>query len=221
MGMSAGRCRTGVAQEKPQYQHQGSALDTGSHWNTLCPRPREKLGIVLPPREWRQAALGTCLETPSYVLQGVQHLHDGVVYLWRWNFLHAFFLLSINVSPSPLYVQHAFSSLPCYCWSRTAVGLVNNLEQGQWKGFLAILGLQGRLVAQKKKKRYIYTPLYMYIDTYICIYTYTYERESKGESLPTSLPCECMHIFFWQGTCDFVPAHFIPFLCTCLILSLF
>lgn len=67
------------------------------------------------------------------------------------------------------------------------------------KGFFGNSRLAGKTCGPEKKKRYIYTPLYMYIDTYICIYTYTYERESEGESLPTSLPCECMHIFFLAG----------------------
>lgn len=119
----------------------------------------------------------------------------------------------------PQYVQHVFSSFPCYCWRRTAVGLVNNLEKGQQKEVLAILGLQGRLIAQKK--RYIYTHIYVYTYIYMHIYIYIWERKSEGEILPTNLPCECVYIFFWQAPYDFMPAHFIWFLHTLLILSTF
>lgn len=79
MGMSAELYRTGAAPEKPQYWSQGSALNTGSHQNILCPRLGEKLGI--PPWEWRHAVLGRCLETPGYTLQRAPHLSDGVLYL--------------------------------------------------------------------------------------------------------------------------------------------
>lgn len=81
MGMSAELYRTGAAQEKPHHWHQGSALDMGSHQNILCPCPGEKLGIMIPPWEWRHAVLGRCLETPGYTLRRIPHLSDGVLYL--------------------------------------------------------------------------------------------------------------------------------------------
>lgn len=111
MGMSAGRCRTGAAQEKPQYQHQGSGLDMGSHQNTLCPHPGEKLGIVFPPREWRQAAEGDAYKFPLTPFRGY---HTSIMLCFTCEGRNVLQLFPFSPLTSLLFPCTYNTPFPCF-----------------------------------------------------------------------------------------------------------
>lgn len=60
---------------------------------------------------------------------------------------------------------------------------------------MAILGLQGRLVAQRKIKRYIYTYIYTYIHTHIYVFIHIHVRERERESAHKPNVSVCAHFF--------------------------